>query len=110
MLSRWGIQKIARPQVIFVLGGPGSGKGTQCVKIARDFQFTHISTGDLLREEARKDGPDKAQIEAILKEGKLAPSELLVKSIKRVPRFNIGQGIPQAPAQGQILDRRFPEK
>lgn len=39
-----------RPQVIFVLGGPGSGKGTQCEKMIEEFGFIHLSTGDLLRQ------------------------------------------------------------
>lgn len=34
-----------------LLGGPGSGKGTQCLKIAETFKFEHLSAGDLLREE-----------------------------------------------------------
>ena len=39
--------------IIWVLGGPGSGKGTQCAKVVEKFGFTHISSGDLLREEVR---------------------------------------------------------
>lgn len=34
-----------------LLGGPGSGKGTQCLKIAETFGFEHIGAGDLLRKE-----------------------------------------------------------
>ena len=34
-----------------VLGGPGSGKGTQCAKLAETFGYLHISAGDLLRDE-----------------------------------------------------------
>lgn len=37
-------------QLIPVIGGPGSGKGTQCDKLKEVFGFKHISTGDLLRE------------------------------------------------------------
>ena len=37
--------------VVFVLGGPGVGKGTQCSKLVQDFQFKHLSAGDLLRAE-----------------------------------------------------------
>jgi hypothetical protein len=33
--------------IIFVLGGPGSGKGTQCAKIAEKYDFVHLSTGKL---------------------------------------------------------------
>lgn len=33
------------------LGGPGSGKGTQCDKIVKKYGLTHLSSGDLLRAE-----------------------------------------------------------
>jgi UMP-CMP kinase len=36
---------------IFVMGGPGVGKGTQCERAARDFGLKHVSVGDLLRRE-----------------------------------------------------------
>uniref|UniRef100_J3MN46 adenylate kinase n=1 Tax=Oryza brachyantha TaxID=4533 RepID=J3MN46_ORYBR len=39
--------------VVFVLGGPGSGKGTQCANIVEHFGFTHLSAGDLLRAEIK---------------------------------------------------------
>ena len=42
-----------KPNVIFILGGPGSGKGTQCKKITENnpkTNFVHLSTGALLRE------------------------------------------------------------
>ena len=29
--------------VVFVLGGPGSGKGTQCARLVRDYGFQHRS-------------------------------------------------------------------
>ncbi|GIZ48184.1 hypothetical protein CKM354_001125700 [Cercospora kikuchii] len=38
--------------IVFVSGGPGVGKGTQCTLIAEEFGFCHISVGDLLRKEA----------------------------------------------------------
>lgn len=34
-----------------LIGGPGSGKGTQCEKIVETYGFTHLSAGDLLRHE-----------------------------------------------------------
>ncbi|KAF9687632.1 hypothetical protein SADUNF_Sadunf02G0113400 [Salix dunnii] len=42
-----------KPTVIFVLGGPGSGKGTQCANIVENFGYTHLSAGDLLRAEIK---------------------------------------------------------
>jgi UMP-CMP kinase len=43
-----------KPLVIFVLGGPGAGKGTMCAKLVEDFGFEHLSAGDLLRAERKK--------------------------------------------------------
>jgi UMP-CMP kinase len=34
----------------FVLGGPGSGKGTLCYDLVRDYKFVHLSAGELLRQ------------------------------------------------------------
>ncbi|KAL9644216.1 hypothetical protein ABK040_005677 [Willaertia magna] len=42
-------------KLVFVLGGPGSGKGTQCLKLKEKYGCAHYSTGDLLREEAKKE-------------------------------------------------------
>ena len=42
------------PKITFVLGGPASGKGTQCAKLVEEFGYTHISTGDLFRAEVAK--------------------------------------------------------
>lgn len=39
-----------KPIIIFVIGGPGAGKGTQCKKIAELFGIVHISIGDVLRD------------------------------------------------------------
>lgn len=38
----------------FFIGGPASGKGTQCEKLIEEFGYTHISTGDLIRAEMAK--------------------------------------------------------
>ncbi|QSL65556.1 hypothetical protein MERGE_002869 [Pneumocystis wakefieldiae] len=42
--------------VVFVLGRPGSGKGTQCAQLVRDYDFVHLSAGDLLRQEQARPG------------------------------------------------------
>jgi UMP-CMP kinase len=44
--------------VLFVLGGPGAGKGTQCANLVRDYNFTHLSAGDLLRAEQDRAGSE----------------------------------------------------
>lgn len=67
------------PEVVFVLGGPGSGKGTMCAKIVQDFGFVHLSAGDLLRAE-RKSGSELGDmIEEYIQEGKIVPAEVTVR-------------------------------
>lgn len=51
------LKAIGNPKIIFVLGGPASGKGTQCEKMVEEFGYTHISTGDLMRAEQAKVSP-----------------------------------------------------
>ena len=65
------------------MGGPGSGKGTQCTKIKEKFQFEHLSTGDLLRDELKYNSEYAKIIDPIIKEGKLVPSEILLKILKK---------------------------
>ena len=40
--------ELPKPKVFFVLGGPGAGKSTQCAKLVEDYNFVHLSAGDLL--------------------------------------------------------------
>lgn len=74
--------KMAIPNVVFVLGGPGSGKGTQCANIIKDFPFEHLSAGDLLREERASGSENGDLIESYIKEGKIVPVEITIKLLE----------------------------
>jgi UMP-CMP kinase len=72
-----GLLNMAKPKVIFVLGAPGAGKGTQCQKIVDKFGYMHLSAGDLLREErAKPDSQYGELIESYIQEGKIVPVEI----------------------------------
>lgn len=65
------------PEVVFVLGAPGAGKGTQCSLIAKEFDFVHLSAGDLLREERQRPGSEyAAMIEEKIRNGQIVPVEV----------------------------------
>lgn len=67
---------------MFVLGGPGSGKGTNCAKIQEQFGYVHLSAGDLLRAE-RESGSELAEmINTYIKEGKIVPAEVTVRLLR----------------------------
>ena len=72
-----------KARVVFVIGGPGSGKGTQCTKIKDEFNYNHMSTGDILRNVVKeKQGSAWQELEADMKEGKLIPSDKLISFVK----------------------------
>ncbi|KAF2797797.1 UMP-CMP kinase-like protein [Melanomma pulvis-pyrius CBS 109.77] len=69
--------------VIFVLGGPGAGKGTQCAKLVSDYGFKHLSAGDLLREEQDRPGSEFGEmIKTYIKEGTIVPMEVTIKLLE----------------------------
>ena len=70
------------PNVVFVLGGPGAGKGTMCELAESQLGWTHLSTGDLLRAERQAGGPTAATIEEFITAGKLVPNEITVTLLK----------------------------
>jgi UMP-CMP kinase len=69
-------------QVVFVLGGPGSGKGTNCARIVRDFGFVHLSAGDLLRAERESGSSLADMINTFIREGKIVPAEVTVRLLR----------------------------
>ena len=70
--------------VVFVLGGPGVGKGTQCSKLVQDFQLKHLSAVDLLRVEQVAEGsPFKDTIQKHIKEGTIVPQEITIALLKK---------------------------
>jgi len=72
-----------KARVVFVIGGPGSGKGTQCTKIKDEFNYNHMSTGDILRNVVKnKQGSTWQALEADMKEGRLIPSDKLISYVK----------------------------
>lgn len=94
---------------IILLGFPGAGKGTQAAKLVEKYNFRHISTGDLIRQEISSGTPLGKQVEATINGGNLISDELifsiLVNVIKDEKRSIIFDGFPRTLAQAEALDR-----
>ena len=77
-----GLASPGKPNVVFVIGGPGCGKGTQCKRIVQNFGYVSFSTGDLLRKyvEEKKEGYE--DISNKMKEGALISSDTVMKVVK----------------------------
>lgn len=88
------IMSSEKPKVVFVLGAPGAGKGTQCSKIVDEFGYVHLSAGDLLREERQRPGSEFGElIEDCITNGKIVPVEvtcsLLENAINKTVKVSI---------------------
>ncbi|CAK9278084.1 unnamed protein product [Sphagnum jensenii] len=75
--------EVKKKPVIFVLGGPGSGKGTQCDKLAKDFGLQHLSLGDLLRDEVKQGSKIGRESSKLMAEGKLVPTSVSLELLKK---------------------------
>ncbi|XP_021354678.1 adenylate kinase isoenzyme 5-like isoform X3 [Mizuhopecten yessoensis] len=69
-------------KIVFVVGGPGSGKGTQCERIVQQFGFTHLSTGDLLRAEVASGSARGKELTSIMESGQLVPLDVVLQLLK----------------------------
>ena len=92
------------------LGPPGVGKGTYSSRISMRLQVPHISTGDLFREEVKKESLLGKNVFTYMKNGDLVPDEITVKVLK--DRINepdckngfILDGFPRTIKQAEDLD------
>jgi len=89
---------------------PAAGKGTQSKLLVEKYDYSHISTGDLLREEVAKNTKLGIQIADIMKEGKLVDDEivkaLLENSLTILKKDNkpfIIDGFPRTLNQAKML-------
>ncbi|XP_063990531.1 adenylate kinase isoenzyme 1-like isoform X2 [Diachasmimorpha longicaudata] len=98
--------------IIFVLGGPGAGKGTQCERLARKYDYIHISSGELLRVEAARPTERGLMIDKMMGRGELIPVELVLDLIKEkmitslnYTRGFILDGYPREKSQARLFER-----
>ena len=101
-------EPVPSPTVVFVLGGPGTGKGTMCELAALQLGWTHLSVGDLLRRQIAAD--DSAGLGALLADGQLADDatvvSLLSAAMERASRQTgrthfLLDGFPRSPGNLQ---------
>lgn len=95
---------------LVLLGPPGSGKGTQAVRLKEHLQVPHISTGDLLRAEVAAGSKLGLEASVVMARGELVSDAILLGMLE--DRFSrpdtangfILDGYPRNRAQAQALD------
>ncbi len=94
--------------IVILLGAPGSGKGTQSMRLADKFAFTHLATGDILRAEAAQGTDLGKKAESYMKTGKLVPDSVVIEMV--AGKIGSGgnyllDGFPRTIEQAQGLDQ-----
>jgi adenylate kinase len=94
---------------IVLFGPPGSGKGTQAEKLIEKYKLTHISTGDLLRNESEAQTKLGLEAKKLMDAGELVPDKIVIEMIQNKlkeessgPGF-IFDGFPRTVEQARHL-------
>lgn len=90
--------KESKLPIVWVLGGPGSGKGTQCARLVARYGFIHLSSGDLLRDEVASGSEKGKELNSIMEKGQLVPREVVLDLIRSAIEKNV------STAKGFLID------
>lgn len=100
-----------RPRLdLLLLGPPGSGKGTQAGILSKEFGLPHVATGDLFRENLKKQSDISRLAKTYMDQGQLVPDEITTKMVReRLQESDVEQGFlldgfPRTLPQAQALD------
>lgn len=103
----------SNPKVVILLGPPGSGKGTQAVRLTKELGLPHISTGDLFRENISKNTELGKKAKSYMDAGKLVPDEVVLEMLfDRVARPDsvngyLLDGFPRTLPQAEAFDKQL---
>jgi adenylate kinase len=95
---------------IVLIGPPGAGKGTQAKILSQKYGYTHISTGDLIREEQNKNTSIGQLATKLIDNGNFLPDDIVIQLVKQkiIDTTNtngfIFDGFPRTVDQAKTLD------
>ena len=99
-----------------IFGPPGSGKGTQSVRLAEKFNLLHLSTGDMLRAEISGGTELGKKMSLIMSKGELVPDEVVIEMIAVKIDSTKGKtgflfdGFPRTVAQTIALEKMLNDR
>ncbi len=100
---------------IVLLGPPGAGKGTQAKIIAEQFGLVHVSSGELFRDNLKRQTDLGKLAQTYMTKGELVPDDVTIAMVReRLTRPDCQKGalldgFPRTPAQAIALDKMLNE-
>jgi len=100
------------PLKLIISGAPASGKGTQCELIVEKYKVTHLSTGDMLRDQVKQGTALGKKANEFMSTGKLVPDELMTTMVNERLQASdcktngwMLDGFPRTRAQADSLQK-----
>lgn len=96
--------------VVVLLGGPGSGKGTHGLALAKALGYPHLSTGEHLREQIRRETPLGLRAQEAIQGGRLVSDDVVLELVRTMlsedseARGFVMDGYPRTEAQAAALE------
>ncbi|WP_425380302.1 adenylate kinase [Spiroplasma endosymbiont of Stenodema calcarata] len=94
---------------IILLGAPGSGKGTQSEYLVKQFGFTHLSTGNIIRDNIERKTPLGVLCQQYSEQGQLVPDDIMIQMVENhlqtITGDLIWDGFPRTIIQAEKLDQ-----
>ena len=101
---------------IVLLGGPGSGKGTQAQMLSQTLHLPQVASGDLFREHLKNETPLGRKAQSYIARGELVPDEVTIAMIRErleQPDADPGvilDGFPRTVPQARALEQLLAEQ
>ena len=101
---------------VVLLGLPGAGKGTQAARLTKRTGLSHVTTGELFRENIRKGTELGMQAQPFVENGLLVPDEITISMLlHRIAEADCARGwmldgFPRNTEQARALDRALAEQ
>ena len=98
---------------IIMLGAPGSGKGTIGNEICKKYNLVHLATGDIFRDEMKRQTELGKKAEEYMSQGKLVPDEITIAMVEgKLDEMDnvLLDGFPRTIPQAEALDKYLESK
>ena len=98
---------------IIMLGAPGSGKGTIGNEICDKFNLVHLATGDIFRDEMKRQTELGKKAEEYISKGNLVPDEVTIAMVEgKLDKLEnvLLDGFPRTIPQAEALDKYLESK